>query len=238
MNKIIIPNSITALNILSGTIAIYISLTYPEYLYIASLLVLLSAVFDFLDGFIARKLNAQSEFGKQMDSLADLVSFGVAPTFIMFNLIQNSTTNIYLPFLAFVIVIFSAIRLAIFNITDQKDTFNGFPTPAFAIFIVSLPLSFQFPKNLAHLIINIQSELFFNNAVVLLIITLFFSILLVSNVKMFSLKFSNFKFLPNKIRYIFLSISILLLIIFSWFAIQLIIIFYIILSIFTFLLKK
>ncbi|MBN2891208.1 MAG: CDP-diacylglycerol--serine O-phosphatidyltransferase [Bacteroidales bacterium] len=236
MNKIIIPNAVTSLNIISGTLAILVSLRYPEYLYVASILVFLASVFDFFDGFLARLLNAQSEFGKQMDSLSDLVSFGLAPTFIMFNLIQNATTNPYLPYISFIIVVLSAIRLAIFNITNQKDSFNGLPTPALAIFVVSIPLILKFPQ-ISH-IINIDSVFIFENLWILISSTLILSILLVTNIKMLSLKFKNFKFQENRIRYILLIISVLLLIVFVWLAIPFIIIVYIFLSVLEFNQKK
>lgn len=229
--KIIFPNAITLLNIICGTISIFLSLRQPEFLYISGLFILLGSVFDFFDGFVARMLKAQSEFGKQLDSLSDLVTFGLAPAFIMFNLLDNATTLRALPFLAFIIVGFSAVRLAIFNITNQKYEFQGLPTPAFAIFIAAIPISLQFPQNFAHIFNNLSLNILFHNLVFLVLVTIIFSVLLVSNIKMFSLKFSNFKFSSNKIRYIFIIISVFMIIIFAWSAIPLIILGYILFSV-------
>ncbi len=226
MNKLFIPNAITSLNIISGTISIFISLKMPELLYISAGFIILASIFDFLDGFVARLLNAQSEFGKQMDSFSDLVSFGLAPTFIMYNLLSQSGEHSFIPFISFVIIVFSAIRLSIFNITDQKTQFVGLPTPAFALFVVSIPLAGHFSLNLAH--INIYSIL--TNKIVLISITILFSVLLVSKLNMFSLKFKNFKMKDNKLRFIFLIISLLLLLIFAVSAIPIIIALYVIFS--------
>jgi len=226
LNKLIIPNAITLLNILSGTLAIYFAQTTDK-LYIAGFLILLASIFDFFDGFFARLLNAQSEFGKQLDSLADLVSFGLAPTFIMFSLINNLTDNNYLQFFSFIIIAFSAIRLAIFNITDQKTEFQGLATPAFAILVASLAISFRFPDTL----INIETNCFFNNIYSLISITTIFSILLVSNIPMFSFKFKNYSFSKNKTRYTFIAMAIILLTLLYWSAIPFVISIYILISI-------
>lgn len=206
--------------------SIYISLTRPDLLYLAAALIILGSVFDFFDGFTARLLKAQSEFGKQMDSFSDLVSFGLAPAFIMLNLIKSNSTNEYLQFIALLIIVFSAIRLSIFNITNQKTEFTGLPTPAFALLIASIPLSEKFHQNLIH--INIYNVI--SNLYVLFFITIFFSVLLVSKMKLFSLKFKNFSYKENKIRYIFLMVSVLLIALFWVSSISIIIILYIITS--------
>ncbi len=226
MKKLIIPNSITLLNLLSGTLSIFFALKFPEKLYISGFLILLSSIFDFFDGFSARLLNAQSEFGKQLDSLSDLISFGLAPSFIMFSLLQSHTKSTLIPFIALIIVAFSAVRLAIFNITNQKTEFKGLATPAFAILVASIAISSFYPKTLIHInIINIL-----NNLIPLLFITVIFSILLVTNIKMFSLKFKTYSFSQNKIRYIFILSSIFLIIILFWSAIPYIIVLYILIS--------
>lgn len=228
MKKLIIPNAITLLNILSGTFSVYFALSNPEKLYIAGFLILIASVFDFFDGFTARILNAQSEFGKQLDSLSDLISFGLAPTFIMFSLIENLSENKIIPFLSFIIIAFSAIRLAIFNITDQKTEFKGLPTPAFALLIASIAISNYFNNSPIKIDITNLSKYIY----ILIVITIIFSFLLVSKIRMFSLKFSNFSFSKNKLRYSFILFSVLLLILFYWSAIPLIITFYILISIF------
>ncbi len=230
MKKLIIPNVITSLNILSGSFSVFFSLQNPKKLYIAALLVFLSALFDFFDGFLARILKATSNFGKQMDSLADLVSFGIAPAFIMFVLIEQNTSISILPFLSFIIIIFSAYRLAIFNISEQKNEFTGLPTPAFAILIASIPLSNKFSYNL----LKFNIDFIFSNVIVLLIITVLFSFLLIANFKLFSLKFKNFTFSYNQYRYIFLMVSALLIVLFGFTSIPLIILIYIIYSFFIF----
>jgi CDP-diacylglycerol--serine O-phosphatidyltransferase len=227
LKKLIIPNAITSLNILSGALSVYFVFTFPDKLYLSGLMIFIGALFDFFDGFSARLLKAYSDFGKQLDSLSDLITFGLAPTFIMFKMIQNSTDLIFLPFVSFIIVILSAIRLAIFNITDQKYEFKGLPTPAFAILVASIPLTFKFDTNLLH--INILS--IYTNIIFLISVTIIFSYLLVSGLKLFSLKFKDFSFKNNKIKYFFLIISTLLIIILNLASFPIIIVFYILMSI-------
>lgn len=153
-----IPNILTLGNLMSGIIAI--KLGFSESYYLAGIFVLLGAVFDFFDGFVARLLGVQGEIGKQLDSLADMVTFGVAPGVVMYsflydilsyNFITNSDIlGFYLPikyeliaFIAYLIPLLSAVRLAKFNIdTNQNDKFIGLPTPANALFFVSIPFSF------------------------------------------------------------------------------------------------
>ncbi len=225
MNRIIIPNVVTSLNILCGTLAIYITLSTPEDIYKASFLIFLASIFDFLDGFLARLLKAQSEFGKQMDSFADLVSFGLAPTFLIFTLLKSSTDSKILPFAAFIIIVLSALRLAKFNITNQKIKFSGMPTPALAIFAASLPLIFWAHSNETHTFLSVLHNKYF-----LLTATIIMSLLLVSKIEMLSLKFSNFKIRENIARYTLLLISVILFIILRWLAVPVIIITYIIVS--------
>lgn len=233
MNKIIIPNFVTSLNILSGSVSIYISLRHPEHLFVASFLVFFASILDFLDGFLARLLKAQSEFGKQMDSLSDLVSFGLAPAFIMFNLIEKTTENIYLPFIAFLIIILSAIRLAIFNITDQKTEFVGMPTPALAIFVASIPVISKFSVN-SKFLFDINMSFLFSNAISLTIITVLLSIMLIAKIPMLSLKFTNYRFSDNKPKYILIICSVILFLLLLWYAIPMMIILYVIISLIMF----
>jgi len=233
LNKIIIPNAITSLNILSGAISIYISLRFPNYLYLAGIFIFIAAVFDFFDGFVARILKAQSEFGKQFDSLSDVISFGLAPTFIMFNLISFSTEIVWLPFISFIIVLFSAIRLAIFNITNQEDSFKGLPTPALALFVASIAVCLKINFFLLDTLINIQTiKLFFSNTFFLSISTIFLSIMLVTKVELLSLKFKSFDYKKNKSKYFLLIFSVLCMVLFGMFSISIIILFYILFSIF------
>lgn len=190
----------------------------------ATYLIWAAAIFDFLDGFLARILNAFSAIGKELDSLADMVTFGVLPSMILFYLLSQSSSNIYLPFISFLIAVFSALRLAKFNIDiRQVSTFIGLPTPANALFISSLPVIIALNY--------MELNNFILNTYTLISITLIFSFLLVAELPLFSLKFKNFKWIGNEIRYLFLAISILLLIFFKIVAIPLVILLYILLSI-------
>ena len=231
-----IPNFITSLNLLAGSISIVMA--FEGYLLFASYLIGIAAIFDFLDGMAARLLNAYTKIGKELDSLADIVSFGVAPSVIIYHLLKlsidiksftlifNSTSliNIILLFSSFLIAIFSALRLAKFNIDSrQTDSFIGLPTPANAIFIASLPLVLYHNENVV--LDNIILSIYF-----LFPLIIIQSFLLVAEFPMFSLKFKDFRFNNNKIRYIFLGISVVLLILLQYIAIPIIIILYIILS--------
>ncbi|GEO03826.1 CDP-diacylglycerol--serine O-phosphatidyltransferase [Adhaeribacter aerolatus] len=227
-----IPNFITCLNLFTGCVALYIA--FQGNLVFAAYLVGIAAVFDFLDGLIARLLHAYSEIGKQLDSLADMVSFGVLPGIIMFQLMRksamaNPNTSLYeaelFPFLAFIMIIFSALRLAKFNIdTRQTTLFIGLPTPANTLFVASLPLilaSDQF--NLGQ---------YFMNQYVLLGLTLFLSYLLVAEIPLFALKFKNLAWKDNATRFIFLLIAIPLLFLLKFAAVPVIIVLYVLLSFF------
>jgi len=136
MNKKIIPNIITIINIICGLCAI-ISAVHIHFA--SCIFVFISCFLDFIDGFLARKLNAQSKIGAQLDSLADIISFGVAPTIIIYYFLLNINTNYAICFISFTITIAAAIRLARFN-SEKKKYFVGLPTPAAAIFICSISL--------------------------------------------------------------------------------------------------
>jgi CDP-diacylglycerol--serine O-phosphatidyltransferase len=217
---------------------------------------------DFLDGFVARLLKVHSEIGKQLDSLADMVTFGVVPGVVMYTLINESIhvnyplTDVFsewdfrsmrwLSWLGFLITIFSAIRLAKFNIdTRQSDSFIGVPTPANCILICSLPLVLDL-----HIGVNEYSRTTVNDSLsingftlwsfdsglflnlwFLLGLTLVMSFLLVAELPLFALKFKNFTWTDNKIRFIFLALCLVLLIIFRQLGIPFIIVLYIIMSV-------
>ena len=224
-----IPNIITSFNLLSGIMAIYFS--FFGQLQLAAALMALGAFFDFFDGLAARALNVKSEMGKQMDSLADMVSFGLVPGFIMFQLMQKSESLpnmmigglVVLPFLAFIIPVLSAFRLAKFNIdTRQTDSFIGLPTPALALFVGSLPF-------LIDGVFSMQL-LWLNNYYILLVLSFALSMLLVSELPLFSLKFKNLKWKDNAIRFVFLGLSILFLALLQLGAFPVIIILYVFLS--------
>jgi len=232
MYKKHIPNFVTCLNLISGCLSVIMA--FNAHLVISAYLIVLASFFDLADGLLARLLNAKSDFGKQLDSLADIVSFGIAPGIIMFQLISKSSglpalyvlnTNL-ISYIAIIIPLFSALRLAKFNIDDnQKDSFIGLPTPASAIFIASLPIII-YAQNTSDCILN-----FIYNPYFLIIITIVLSYLLISPLPLFSFKFKNLKWTENKIRYIFLTISVILFLLFYFIAIPFIIILYIILSI-------
>lgn len=188
-----IPNFITGLNLFSGCLSLVYA--FEGELEIAFYLMVLAAVFDFFDGFAARLLNAKSDIGKELDSLADVVSFGVDPAVIMFVFFKNTVSDCsnlsLLPFIAFIIPVFSAFRLAKFNLdTRQTESFLGLPTPANALFIgsyVFLPNFFS----IAH------------HPITLSIIIIVMSILLLTELPMFSLKIKNLKPTENIERYVF-----------------------------------
>lgn len=211
-----IPNFITCLNLFAGSIAVYYAFqgNFP----IVMLLVILAAVFDFFDGFAARLLKAYSPMGKEMDSLADVISFGLAPGVVAFSLLKQSGLPLWLCFAGMIIPVFSALRLAKFNIDErQSSSFIGLPTPANALFWVGLAYSFS-------------NFLIANNWLVIILIIIF-SALLVAEIPMFSLKFKSFNWTNNKLQYIFLIVCIILLIMLQLNAFAPIILWYIVLSI-------
>ncbi len=234
-----IPNTITAFNLIAGLIAIIQVLEGD--LVLASIFIFIAALFDFLDGTAARLLDARSELGKQLDSLADLVSFGVAPGLIMFHLLSagcQGSCNILeqhhiTPYFALLIPVCSAFRLAKFNIDlSQEEHFVGLPVPANAIFFASIPLVLFSQANQFTLIpLDFLSD-FFSNSRVLAILTVLFSYLLVSDFYLFSMKFKKMGWKGNEVRYIFLILTASYLVLFSLFAIPLIIITYFVLSLF------
>lgn len=232
-----IPNTLTLANLTSGVVAV-IMILQGEYV-LASLFIFVAAVFDFLDGTAARLLDARSELGKQLDSLADIVSFGVAPAILMFQLLSagcEGSCNILerygiTPYFALLIPVCSAIRLAKFNIDlSQEENFIGLPTPANALFFASLPLILMLQDTLQPLV-NLQFLVdFLSNSRVLAILTVLFSYLLISDFRMFSMKFKNGKWNGNEHKYIFLFTSLVLAFLFSFQAIPLILLVYFVLS--------
>ncbi len=235
-----IPNALTSLNLTCGLVSIVLvmeakdgNLTGP------ALLIFLAAIFDYLDGTAARLLAAYSDLGKQLDSLADLISFGVAPGIIMFRILSNpalTSSNILermhiIPYLALLIPICSAFRLAKFNIDPRQEVnFIGLPTPANAIFFASIPLILCLQPNIFTIIKLTFFLNFFSNARILTILVVFFSYLLISDFHLFSMKFKNWNFADNRVRYLFLGTTMVLLIFFSLSAIPLIILTYLLLS--------
>ena len=216
-----IPNAITCLNLFSGCLGIVFA--FQGELEWASYSILVAAIFDFLDGMFARLLKAYSDIGKDLDSLADMVSFGVLPSVIVYQLfLESSSANEWINYTAFLIAIFSALRLAKFNNdTRQSESFIGLPTPANAMLIASLPF-------IADQGIFISPYL--QNPLFLALFSLGMGILLVSEIHLMSLKFSNMNLRKNIHRYILAFSSLILLVIFKFAAVPLILILYVILS--------
>ncbi len=224
-----IPNTITCCNLLSGCVSIF--LTCSNHLLGASAMIFVAAVFDFFDGFAARLLHAKSPIGAELDSLSDVVSFGVAPSFIIAALLNNTDItwmlagiNVF-PMLAFVLAVFAAIRLAKFNIdTRQSSSFIGLPVPTVGLFIASLPF----------LLSNISNESclyqIVTNPCLLLSLVVIFSWLMISEIPFFSFKIKNLKFKDNVLRYFVALFAIVALITLKWVALPFIFLFYIVIS--------
>lgn len=223
-----VPNFITTSNLICGSLSIIAA--FNNLLHVSAILIFIAALLDFFDGMSARLLKAYSEIGKQLDSLADVVSFGLSPSIIVYQLLKERiepdltifdqiSIDTLLPLTAFLIVAFSALRLAKFNIDErQTNSFIGLPTPASAIFFASLTLLMNY-------------KLIVLNEFYIIGLTIFFSVLLVSEIPMFSLKFKHFRFKENEIRYLFLMTGLILILVLKVLAIPIIIITYILLSI-------
>ena len=212
-----IPNAITCLNLFSGCLGIVFA--FEGELEWASYAILVAAVFDFLDGMLARLLNAYSDIGKDLDSLADVVSFGVLPSVIIYQLFLLSTSSsAWLNYSAFLIAIFSALRLAKFN-NDirQTENFIGLPTPANAMLIASLPFIADGG--------NVVSP-YLQNPIFLAVFSLGMGLLLISEIHLMSLKFSGIDLNKNLYRYILVFSSLVLLLIFKFAAVPLIMVAY------------
>jgi len=240
--KRFIPNALTLLNLSSGIIAVIFAV--QGNLVLAAYFVFAGVFFDFFDGMAARLLNVQGELGLQLDSLADVVTAGVVPGIVLYQLFQLSMGQNYiegadilglhpldsfsginlLPFLGILVSLGSAYRLAKFNIDDQQtSSFVGLPTPANALLILSLPLMLYYqPGAFDALILN---KWF------LIALTLFSTYILNARIPLFALKFKTWGFQENALRYVFLICSLLLLILLQYAGIPLIIILYILLSI-------
>lgn len=242
-----IPNLLTLLNLLCGSIAVILAVN--SHFVSAALFVFLGIFFDFFDGFAARKLNVQSELGLQLDSLADMVTSGLVPGIFMYKLLQlvgpswqesvdslgfnrtigfefsNPEFYFVLPIIGLLITLASAYRLAKFNLDeDQQGFFKGLPTPANTLLIISLPLIIEFQNSDAINAIIL-------NKWFLIGLTFLSCYLLNSGIKLFALKFKNYSFKDNATRYIFLILCIVLLIVLQFAAIPIIILLYIIMSV-------
>lgn len=213
----------------------------------AAIFVYTAAILDFFDGFAARLLRAYSDIGKELDSLADVVSFGVAPSVMMYMLLKQSmnfnwlsfyvfTQYPFMQYFPFVIAAFSALRLAKFNIDPRQEIdFIGVPTPANAILICSFPLilHYHMPTLFSYAEKLLYIDVIYNPAF-LLTLSAVMSILLISEIRLFSLKFKSFDWKNNMNRYVFLVVCLMLILIFQLNALPIIIGFYILWSLFWF----
>ncbi len=224
-----IPNTVTCLNLFSGCIACVMA--FEARYELALLFIVIGAVFDFFDGMLARLLSAHSPIGKELDSLADDISFGAAPAMMVFSFLREPAlaypeflegVREFVPYLAFLLAAFSALRLAKFNIdVRQTSSFIGLPTPANALFWGALIVG------------GYDFLLLHGNVLYILLLALLFSWLMVSEVPMFSLKFKNLSWKDNKVSFIFLIVSVILL---AWLKVagfSAVIVWYILLSLFT-----
>jgi CDP-diacylglycerol--serine O-phosphatidyltransferase len=230
-----IPNFLTSMNVLSGCIASVMALQ-GNYLWVV-IWVTTAAIFDFFDGFSARLLKAYSPIGKELDSLADMVSFGLAPALAVFHLLSvnnplgspiyvSDSESYYLreliPYISFLLVIFSALRLAKFNIDERQTTsFIGLPTPANALFWISLCYGISTKDEF--------TQLFSFYPIIILVII--FSLLLTAEIPMFSLKIKSLKFKGNELRYLLIAFIIVAVILWGILGVAAGIVFYIIISI-------
>ncbi|MDD7303859.1 MAG: CDP-diacylglycerol--serine O-phosphatidyltransferase [Bacteroidaceae bacterium] len=226
-----IPNAITCCNLMCGCMATFLAFNatqYPRYFVLAVIAIIAGAVFDFFDGMVARLLNVSSPIGKELDSLADVITFGVAPSALVFSLFQQvqypesvDFLRKVLPYSAFLMAAFSALRLAKFNLdTRQTTSFIGLPTPANALFWGSIIIG-QYPF--------LTSGRF--NALFLLAFMILFCWLMVAEIPLFALKFKNLSWAENKIKYIFLA-GCLPLLLLGYSALAAIIVWYVALSIY------
>ncbi|TVP53014.1 MAG: CDP-diacylglycerol--serine O-phosphatidyltransferase [Mongoliibacter sp.] len=216
-----IPNALTSLNLLSGMMGIVFVLNGKiEW---GAYLIFIAALFDFLDGFVARILKVHSEIGKQLDSLADLVTFGVLPSFILFQMVAENSSAVFLPYITLVVGVFSALRLAKFNVdTRQTDRFIGVPTPANALLISTLPFFIQKFDSIGAIISRPES---------LIALSIVMSLLLVAEIPLIALKFKSFAVKENVFRYLTLLIGLICIVTLGLAGIPLVIISYIVLSV-------
>ena len=244
-----IPNFITLLNLLAGTIAVILAV--EGNLMLASIFVLIGVFFDFFDGLAARLLKVHSELGKQLDSFADMVTSGVVPGIILYKLLERTNPSwianqisisdnmewIGVKFgtvtlIGLLFTLAAAYRLANFNIDErQSDSFIGLPTPAATLVVISLPFILHYSSN------DFAIELI-NNKWILIALTLVLSFLMNANLPLFGLKLKDLSWKNNAIVYIFLLVSLVLLIALKFVAVPLIIVLYVLFSVVGNMMKK
>ena len=207
-----IPNIFTTLNLVSGFLGITFFLS--DFTSLIPYCIYLSLIFDYLDGLTARKLNLISNFGKQLDSLADLVSFGVLPSLVIFDWLSNHSTYNMLEYISVLILVASAFRLAKFNISQSSSNdFIGLPTPVNALFFVSIFYSSKYAT--------------FLNDKILVGLVIIFSLLMISNIRFISMKFIDYSLAENINKYIIILVSLLCFLLLGTDGFPFIILFYI-----------
>lgn len=239
-----IPNLFTMLNLFCGCVALV--MVSDNKFDLAFYFVCLGIFFDFFDGFFARKFNVAGPLGVQLDSLADMITSGVVPGYVMYKILYeieflgvisgyhkfNSNIIFYIPFIGFIITLGACYRLAKFNIDErQSDSFIGLPTPANALFFMSLPLI-----NLEFYDDNFSGVIY--NKWILIVLTLLSAFIMNAEIPLFSLKIKDFSFSKYKLQIFFLAISVLMLIFLQILAVPLIIINYVLLSVFNNMVNK
>ncbi|OGX85864.1 CDP-diacylglycerol--serine O-phosphatidyltransferase [Hymenobacter lapidarius] len=221
-----LPNAVTCLNLLCGCLAL--TNIFAGKLEIGAYFVAVAALADFLDGLVARALRVSSAIGKDLDSLADMVSFGVVPGAIFFELLMRSVKSgglpEWVPYIGFLVSIFSALRLAKFNNdTRQTTSFIGLPTPACTLVVASLPLILAYDQyGLSGFILNPW---------LLLGLTVLLSGLLVAELPLFALKFKNLRWADNRRRFMFLLLAVGLVFVLKAAAVPLVVLLYVLLSV-------
>lgn len=212
-----IPNTITLLNLLSGCVGIHFAFQGEFQMVLYCLIA--CGIFDFLDGTAARLLHVRSNIGKELDSLADVISFGFLPGTILFMLLKDVSSSEYLPYAGYLVTAFSALRLAKFNVDTRQDTdFIGVNTPMNTFVIISLPyIAERFPN-------------LFAEGYLLLVIIAVSSFLLISEIKLFSMKVSNLSWKSNRYKYLFLLTAVILLVVWQISAMPIILLSYVLFS--------
>ena len=221
------PNLLTCLNLFCGCLACIAALK-GDFIH-TTIWVVAGALFDFFDGLAARLMKVYSSIGKDLDSLADMITFGLAPTFAVFTFLQLSLNQYdfsfvkFIPYIAFLLVVFSALRLAKFNVDDrQGSSFIGLPTPANALFWVSLLAGLK-----GYLLTSIYTP------VGIICLILLFSYLLIAEIPMFSLKVKDFSWNKNMLQYILVLCTLIFIALFHFGGISLGIFVYILMSVFS-----
>lgn len=221
-----IPNIITLMNLFSGCIGVVFVFTSDPRL--ASLMIFISLLLDYMDGGAARLLNVKSELGKELDSLADLISFGLLPSLIAYIILRTGDYP-SLAYIAFLMTVMSAYRLAKFNLDErQSENFIGLPTPANAIFWSAFPLVIYGDPNS---VVEISMASLMVESRVIMILIVVFSYLLIAEIPLFSLKFSDLRWKNNAYRFVFLIMSVILFVLMSYYALPFIILLYLLISI-------